>query len=85
MSSRTRMVVVVLWLSSLLGVGTLASGQWQVGFDAFAEPYVLSGDDIGLSCRGCSWRRPCRTTRDPRHGRRMGRTNRQPTSRSSTA
>ncbi len=51
MSLRTRIAVVVLWLSSLLAVGTLASGQLY-GFDALADPYVLSGDDIGFRVEG---------------------------------
>ncbi len=51
MSLRTRIAVVVLWLSSLLAVGTLASGQ-SYGFDPLAEPYVLSGDDIGFRVEG---------------------------------
>ena len=46
-----RIVIVVLWLSSLLAVGTLASGQLY-GFDALADPYVLSGDDIGFRVEG---------------------------------
>ena len=46
-----RIVIVVLWLSSLLAVGTLASGQFH-GFDALADPYVLSGDDIGFRVEG---------------------------------
>ena len=52
MSSRTRIAVVVLWLSSLLAVGTLASGQYLYKFDALADPYVLSGDDIGFRVEG---------------------------------
>ena len=52
MSSRTRTAVVVLWLSSLLAVGTLASGQYKFEFDAFVFPYVLSGDDIGFRVEG---------------------------------
>ena len=51
MSSRTLIAVVVLWLSSLLAVGTLASGQLY-GFDPLADPYVLSGDDIGFRVEG---------------------------------
>ena len=47
-----RIVTVALWLSSLLAVGTLASGQYPFGFDAFADPYVLSGDDIGFRVEG---------------------------------
>ena len=46
-----RIVIVVLWLSSLLAVGTLASGQWY-GFNALADPFVLSGDDIGFRVEG---------------------------------
>ena len=42
-----RIVIVVLWVSSLLAVGALASGQLY-GFDPLAESYVLSGDDIGF-------------------------------------
>ena len=51
MSSPTRIAVVVLWLSSLLAVGTLASGQLY-GFDPLANPYVLSGGDMGFRVEG---------------------------------
>ena len=51
MSSPVRIAVVVLWLSSLLAVGTLASGQLY-GFDPLVAPYVLSGNDIGFRVEG---------------------------------
>ena len=49
MSHRARIAVVVLWLSSLLVVGTVASGQL---YNRLPEPYVLSGDDIGFRVEG---------------------------------
>ena len=51
MSFRTRIALVVVWLSSLLAVGTLASGQF-VGFQPLPEPFIVSGDDIGFRVEG---------------------------------
>ncbi len=54
MSFRTRIAriaLVVVWLSSLLAVGTLASGQ-VVGFHPLPEPFIVSGDDIGFRVEG---------------------------------
>ncbi len=51
MSFRTRIALVVVWLSSLLAVGTLASGQ-VFGFLPLPEPFIVSGDDIGFRVEG---------------------------------
>ncbi len=51
MSFRTRIALVVVWLSSLLAVGTLASGQF-LGFQPLPEPFIVSGDDIGFRVEG---------------------------------
>ncbi len=51
MSFRTRIALVVVWLSSLLAVGTLAGGQ-VFGFLPLPEPFIVSGDDIGFRVKG---------------------------------
>ena len=54
MSFRTRtarIALVVVCLSSLLAVGTLASGQ-VFGFQPLDEPFIVSGDDIGFRVEG---------------------------------
>ncbi len=53
MSFRTRIALVVVWLSSLLAVGTLASGQLRgFQFQPLPEPFIVSGDDIGFRVKG---------------------------------
>ncbi len=51
MSFHARIALVVVWLSSLLAVGTLASGQF-LGFQPLPEPFIVSGDDIGFRVEG---------------------------------
>lgn len=47
MTHRTRAALIGLWLVSLLGVGTLARGQFRP-FEPVDEPLVLTGDDVGF-------------------------------------
>ena len=51
MSFRALVVLVVLWLTSLFAVGTLARAQLY-GFEPLPEPIVLSGSDIAYRVEG---------------------------------
>ena len=51
MSFRARIALIVVWLSSLLAVGTLASGQLR-GFEPLVEPIIISGNDVGFRVDG---------------------------------
>lgn len=51
MSVRARIVLVVLWLTSLLAVGTMAKGQ-AYRFDRLPEPIIISGSDLGFRVEG---------------------------------
>ncbi len=51
MSFRTRIALVVVWMLSLLAVGTLASGQF-LALQPLPEPVIVSGDDIGFRLEG---------------------------------
>jgi hypothetical protein len=45
MTTRVRVVLLVLWVSSLVGVGVLVSAAKQ---RAGTPPVVISGDDVGF-------------------------------------
>ena len=67
MSFRTRIALVVVWLSSLLAVGTLASGQ-VFGFRPLTEPFIVTGDDIGFRVEGAYGGAPAGTLVIRRNG-----------------
>lgn len=51
MTVRVRVVLVVVWLTSLLAVGTLARSQ-VYRFDPLPEPIIVSGRDIAFKVEG---------------------------------
>ena len=51
MTIRTRLVLVVVWVMSLVAVGAVA-GQLAYRFERLPEPIVLSGNDIGFRVEG---------------------------------
>ena len=57
MTHRTRAAIIGLWLVSLLGVGTLARGQFRP-FEPIDEPLVLTGDDVGFRVEGFAGEAP---------------------------
>jgi hypothetical protein len=51
MIRRTRLTLVVIWLTSLVAVASVARSQ-ALQFDPLPEPIVLSGSDIGFRVEG---------------------------------
>jgi len=50
---RTRVIVVVLWIVSLLGVGAITHAQSQAKeFRRLSEPRVMTGGDVGFRVEG---------------------------------
>jgi len=51
MTFRATVILVVMWLTSLFAVGTLARGQ-AYQFSPLPEPIVVSGSDIAFRVEG---------------------------------
>jgi len=51
MSNRARVVIAILWISSLLGVGVFAQSQARID-RPIPEPKVMTGGDIGFRVDG---------------------------------
>jgi hypothetical protein len=60
MGSRTYVVLVVAWISSLFVVGTLASAQ-SYGFRRLPDPITLTGSDLAFRVEGHVGREPAGT------------------------
>jgi hypothetical protein len=58
MSIRTRIVVAVLWIASLLGVARLVNAQQSWLLVPLAQPVILSGSDVGFRLEGQVGNRP---------------------------
>ena len=57
MSFRVLVMLVVLWLTSLFAVGTVARTQLY-GLEPLPEPVVMSGSEIGFRVEGWNGHEP---------------------------